>query len=122
MVVARVGQRLMNQQILVQRRRDLSDEDGVARGGEWLAFVGQQGVHRMPRFMRQGGNVIPLAIEVEQLIGMHAIHPRRVRARAFARAGQKIGPSGLQAMGQLLVVLRPQGRHSGQGHAHRILH
>ena len=53
---------------------------------------------------------------------MHAVHASRIRARVLARAGQKIGPPGVEAVGQFAVVLWPQRRHRGQGHGHRILH
>ena len=52
---------------------------------------------------------------------MHAVHARRVRPGALARARQEVGPSGLVAARELAAVLVAERGHRRQRHRHGLV-
>ena len=109
-VVLGAIEHVVNQQILVERRRHLGDEDRVVGGRVRLRAVRQERVHRVPRLVRQRRQVLVAAVEVEQLIRVHAVDARRIRARPLARRRQVVGPPALEPLAQRLRVRLAQRR------------
>ena len=119
--IGRVRQPVIEQQRLAQRRRHLGDEDGVVRVHEWLALVRQHRVHRVPHLVREREGGIERVVVVHEHVRVHAVHRRRVGARALAVVLVDVHPAALEAGREALLVLPAERRDRRDDPLHHLL-
>ncbi len=87
-------QHLVDEERLVERRRDLGDEGRITCGRERLRPVREEAVHRVAELVRQGADVGVLAVVVQQHVRVDVVRGAvRVRARALAVVRVQIDPA-----------------------------
>ena len=117
-IVLDVLEHVVDQQRLVERRRDLGDEDRVRRGGERLRLVRVVALHRVPELVGQRADVVVLAVVVQQHERVDVVGAAvRVGAGALAFVGQQIDPALLEGAGDDAGVVGAERRERRRARA-----
>ena len=108
----RVLHQVREQQLLVQGRRDLGEEDRIVGLVIGLGRIGEQRVERMAPFMGIGAHPVIFVAQVEQQIGVHVeragVH---IGPRPLALAGPGIHPFGRSRLGDARLIVGAERLH-----------